>query len=567
MYDTIPVGLVSSIGNLRLIMAVIHSYIRFSSDKQQWGDSERRQADQGENWAKRHGHKFSDLRFFDSGKSAFRGSKQKMLDAMLKAIKDGRIRAGDILLVEAIDRLSRKGIRATQTLVNSILDAGVSIAILTPVEKVYRASDTNDIGGAIELAAFSYQAFAYSQNLSYRIKSRNDVVRQKARNGDKVLISSNLAGWLEKDESGKVSIIEEKAAIVRLILKKIIEGYGAHRLTDYLNEKGIKPIGRSDTWNQTFLRKLVRERTIIGEYQPHIIDDEGKRVPTGEPIRNYFPAVTDEATWLKANNSIDNRVIERGPSSLFCNIFSGITHFADDDCPAHIYTYQQKRADGRKVIIRRLMSWKARCKVKGANRCTIDLPAFERAMLSSLKEIELAADTTNPAIAMLNTKTAELIKIKKRIAEIQKVVESGDEDVSLLLGSLRNLQSQRTTLETQVRELGSKATGSNDLSGVKQLADLELTPENRQRLREALKQSIEAIHLLPIKLGTMKRSPIAAAVEIKFNCGQYRYVYLFNGKHKTWKEQSEGCHINLTGMTSKQLGSYKKSLEKYIQVW
>ena len=126
-------------------MATVHSYARFSSMGQAEGNSEKRQLENGAAWVKKHGHQFSDLRLIDRGRSGFRGNKQKALAEFVKAIDDGRVKPGDILLTEAIDRLGRRGIRPTQDLVNSILNRGVHIAILSPVEKVYRADDQNDL--------------------------------------------------------------------------------------------------------------------------------------------------------------------------------------------------------------------------------------------------------------------------------------------------------------------------------------------------------------------------------------------------------------------------------------
>lgn len=287
-------------------MATVHSYSRFSSDQQSWGDSERRQAENGAAWVGRNKHTFSDLQLWDRGKSGFRGNKQKALGEFLKAIDEGKVRPGDILLVEAVDRLSRKGIRATQKIVNTILEAGVDIAILSPVEKVYRAADTNDIGGAIELAAFAYQAHVYSANLSYRIKNHFDEARKQARANGKAL-SGHLPAWLEDKDTPR----PEAVKTIKHIFRRVIDGIGAHRLTAELEEKGMKSFGVSGRWNQTYLRGLVRNRAVLGEYQPHINDEHGTRQPIGEVIERYYPKIIDEKTWLAANAALDNRVEPR----------------------------------------------------------------------------------------------------------------------------------------------------------------------------------------------------------------------------------------------------------------
>src|ERR1039457_6738502 len=110
-------------------MATVHSYARFSSKKQEHGDSARRQAEGLAKFLATGNHTLSSLQYLDPGRSGFKGDKQKYLTEFLKilAANDGRIKPGEILYVEAIDRLSRKGIRQTQQVVNTILEAGVDI--------------------------------------------------------------------------------------------------------------------------------------------------------------------------------------------------------------------------------------------------------------------------------------------------------------------------------------------------------------------------------------------------------------------------------------------------------
>ena len=60
---------------------------------------------------------FSNLRLIDRGRSSFKGNRQKALAEFIRAIDRQLVKPGDILLVEAIDRLSRRGIRQTQDLV------------------------------------------------------------------------------------------------------------------------------------------------------------------------------------------------------------------------------------------------------------------------------------------------------------------------------------------------------------------------------------------------------------------------------------------------------------------
>ena len=456
----------------------------------------------------------------------FRGNKQKALAEFLKAIDEGKVKPGDILLVEAVDRLSRKGIRATQKIVNTILEAGVDIAILSPVEKVYRSADTNDIGGAIELAAFAYQAHIYSANLSYRIKSHFDEARKQARANGKAL-SGHLPAWLEDKDTPK----PEAVKTIKYIFRRVIDGIGAHRLTAELEEKGMKSFGVSGRWNQTYLRAFIRNRAVLGEYQPHINDEQGKRQPIGEVIEGYYPKIIDEKTWLAANAALDNRATERGPSRDFVNLFTGIARHGFDKCPAHVYTYQQTRADGQKVTIRRLKSYYAQQKTPGSSTATVDLPHFEAAFLGYLKEVQLPEDTDSTAVDDLKAANSLIVRNKKRIVEILDAIETGDEAVAALVVPLKALQAERKTLEQQVKEFTARANQDTDggLAAARKISELDLDDQNnRQLLREAIKQAVESLTIYPVKMGSQKHSTVVCLCEIAFKSGHRRLIVQIN---------------------------------------
>lgn len=47
---------------------------------------------------------------------------------------------------------------------------------------------------------------------------------------------------------------------------------------------------------------MCQNRALLGEYQPYVRDpnNEGGRLVAGDPIPNYYPAVLDEKTFLRA---------------------------------------------------------------------------------------------------------------------------------------------------------------------------------------------------------------------------------------------------------------------------
>ncbi len=91
-----------------------YSYLRFSTPEQIKGDSTRRQKDGAKKYAEEHGLDLDEkLTFQDLGVSALHGKNAETgaLGVFLQAVREGRVEKGSYLLVESLDRISRKKAR------------------------------------------------------------------------------------------------------------------------------------------------------------------------------------------------------------------------------------------------------------------------------------------------------------------------------------------------------------------------------------------------------------------------------------------------------------------------
>ena len=510
-------------------MATVHSYIRFSTIDQADGDSLRRQMERSIEFCEKHNHTLSDLRFMDLGKSGFRKKnlRDSALKAFLLAIEKGKISKGDILLVEAIDRLSRSGVRATQKLINQIHESGVDIAIIFPQEQVFSHDTKNPLIDAIVLAAYADLAFQYSHRLSDFGKSWWTKQRKEARENGKA-IAAVIPWWIIRTDD-KFSIDEERAAIIRMIYQYAIDGHGASVICRKLNNKGIHA-PRKKTWNKTFVQKVIRERQALGEMQFHEIDDKGKRVPIGEVQEDYYPQIIDEETFNAANAALDNRMIERGPSEKYVNLFQSIVYNVNDNCKANLFTYQRKTKKG-KIIERRLKSKDAEYNVPGADTATVDLPFFEKAILWRIKQVDVTSiGNTKSKQSELKAKLHKLTKARKSLEQMQADVLSGDQDYDFLRMPMKELAIEVRDLEVEVRELTAQTTGSI-ADNTKTILELADKPEHRVELREAIKSVVEKIYIMPIKTGDWRQAPIVCACQIVYRSGD-RYSVIFDKAKK-----------------------------------
>lgn len=178
----------------------VYSYVRFSSKKQEKGDSLRRQSTGGEEWIARNadkGYVAARLTLHDIGVSAFRGKNKHTgaLKLFLQEIESGRVQPGAILLVEHLDRLSRQGVGEAYALFTQILNAGVHIAVLKPYEQIYSRESVNDLVGLLLPLIYFYLAFIESKTKSDRLRNVWDHKREKAKDGVSVRPSPpKLAG-------------------------------------------------------------------------------------------------------------------------------------------------------------------------------------------------------------------------------------------------------------------------------------------------------------------------------------------------------------------------------------
>jgi DNA invertase Pin-like site-specific DNA recombinase len=123
-----------------------YSYIRFSTPKQQWGDSRRRQLKKTRDYADKKGFDLDEsLTLEDLGLSAYHGVhvEKGALGVFLEAVRDGKVPRGAFLIVENLDRLSRQKPRLAMRNFLDLIDAGITIITLTN-EKEHSAKSVDD---------------------------------------------------------------------------------------------------------------------------------------------------------------------------------------------------------------------------------------------------------------------------------------------------------------------------------------------------------------------------------------------------------------------------------------
>jgi DNA invertase Pin-like site-specific DNA recombinase len=250
-------------------MPTAYSYIRFSTKKQADGDSLRRQTEKARTYARKYGLTLDEkLSYQDLGVSAYDRSNAErgQLAAFLQAVDDGVVKPGSYLLVEQFDRLSRaKPLLAFRQL-ETLISAGVIVVTLDD-ERIYNGETADDMGTLFLSLATMFRAYNESQVKSPRIGA----AWQAKRDRKEPVLTVECPRWLvaRPDRSG-YDLIPEKAESVRRVFELTIAGYGNVALARRANSEQWPHPGRATEWNQTLITKLISNRAVIGEYQPHI---------------------------------------------------------------------------------------------------------------------------------------------------------------------------------------------------------------------------------------------------------------------------------------------------------
>jgi DNA invertase Pin-like site-specific DNA recombinase len=306
-----------------------YSYLRMSTDIQLQGDSRRRQLEASKAYAEEYGLELADdAQLEDIGISAFKGANLKdgALGQFLAAVKAGTVERGSYLLVESLDRLSREEILPAHTLFLGIVQSGINLVTLID-KRVYTAKTTGLVDMITSLVIME-RAHEESKTKSVRIGAAWKNKRAKANDG--LPMTARCPAWLRlTPDRRSYELIPDRVEIVRQIFADSAAGIGMYSIAARLNRAGVSAFVGKNGWHQSYLAKTLKNRAVVGEFQPHLKID-GKRVPEGDPIPGYFPAIISEELFFQAQHSKSQRRVSgagrKGPG--YTNLFTGLARCA-----------------------------------------------------------------------------------------------------------------------------------------------------------------------------------------------------------------------------------------------
>jgi DNA invertase Pin-like site-specific DNA recombinase len=507
------------------------SYIRFSTPEQSAGDSLRRQTEDAAAWCQAHSaHLDETTTLHDLGKSAFTGARRKNPDrhalaAFLKLVESGRVRKGSYLIVENLDRLTREDIQPALLLVLNLLQAGVRIVQLKPVEMVFDdKSDTLPVMMMIIELSRGHSESAmkkerngakWQEKLAHARAGKAQPPRKKDGRVTRAL-TAQLPGWVE-DRGGKLHLIPERAAIVQRLFALSAAGYGLRRIVRKFTDEGVPAWGTSRVWSVAYLALVLKDRRALGEHQPRTAGHK----PDGPPIPGYFPAAVSEREWDAARAGAAQRRHRPGRTGQHVNVFAGLVRNARDG-DSYFLVHRSRKESGRAILVN------TRAREGTAPTFTFPFATFERGLLSKLREIDpheiLNGDHGPDATLALSARKAQLeTSIGALVADMDAHGES-----PTLMKRVRDKEADLRIVLDQLAEAAQKAAHPlsetwGEFGSLADVLDNAPDPEDaRLRLRACLRRMVESMWLLVVPRGTTR----LGAVQVWFTGNKRHRDYL-----------------------------------------
>lgn len=461
-------------------------YIRFSTKDQVRGDSIKRQTELGEKVAKKRGYQIVET-LADKGKSAYHGRHRdpggKLYEIEERA-KRGEL-AGKVLLVEAMDRLTRQKPLESLTLIRDLTENGVTICE-TSSNRIYNTHEIDENWThLVVILAGAAEAYGSSHEKSKRVKSAWRATQtgqgmKDAKGADPRLCPD----WMTVVD-GEYKPIPERAAMIERMFEMSATGYGLRAICRELAPEQTRigwPTGIMDIRR---VGNILRSRRTIGEYQPQSRTPTSQREDVGGPIMLYPPVVTLER-WHEVQNGLAKRKGTGGRERRQAiNVLSHLCRCQHRPGPG-------AEPCGSRMTLKtmKLQQPQLTCSlfVRGGEKCksnaTFRYQSLLDGLLDELGTLPLPSEAPGEEPANLSYEWVELNKRKERLNTLADQLMEEDDPV-------KEAAYQRFKAKVAEEEKELRARTHTNQRSVVALSPADMA-EKARALRDALADNIEA---------------------------------------------------------------------------
>jgi DNA invertase Pin-like site-specific DNA recombinase len=386
--------------------------------------------------------------------SAYKGTNRSKgaLGVFVRAIEDGQIEPGSYLLVESLDRLSRKEPYQALPQLLDLVKLGVVVVTLTD-EKVYSAETLAGVDGTFVLMQSLVgmaRAFEESDTKGRRVKAAWKNKFDKIKEGKQ--LTKRVPFWLNEDRTER----PDRVAVVRRIFEEYEKGHGTTVITKGLNRDGVEPPSpKSKHWNESSVKKVLKSKAPVGTL---VTTD-------GQEHEGYYPAVVAEGLWFacqlpRSSKGGARARAEEQPKPLAGWLQCRCVHGGSI---VRVAKTGRTKKDGTRTMFESVACSRAKLGVAGCVYKSVPYAKVVAAIKRSIGEIRELADTTDNDEQIRNLDgywddlTARLQDSYERFKSVR--TEQTRDEYQALATELKELEAERERLVEAVGTVGSAVMG------------------------------------------------------------------------------------------------------------
>ena len=478
---------------------LVFSYRRFSSGRQAAGHSLERQTESARRWCNEKGYTLDEsLALADLGVSAYSGDNvsRGALAGFLAAAESGRIPRGSILLVESLDRISRAALPDAMAVLTAIVKTGVRVVSLIDGHEWNETTIQDTMSFMLSVLLFSR---AHNES-SVKARRVSEQFQKKRTAGLPVVSFGHGPGWAfpKQDRSGWTPD-EAKAEVVASVFELAAAGHGGIAISRKANQLNWPLPWRarkntSTRWEHTGVSRLLRDRRVLGEWQPKRMV-AGKLTVDGDPVSDYFPRVVTDELWFRVQAALGGREGPLRIRGVKADVFAGL-----------LYCSCGERMDRKAPAGRGYARYYCLGRKHGASECPgVAESVLLGSVLSAIAQLEQTAFSPDAAAEQareqMATAQAKLADVHGRAEKVLNYLEESG-DSPLVRGRVKALEKEQADTEAAIARCRAilEATPLLDRDFGKRLAESaaaivsdKADAEGRHKVSQALWQVVKRI--------------------------------------------------------------------------
>jgi hypothetical protein len=205
----------------------------------------------------------------------------------------------------------------------SIIEAGIVIVTLADRQLYSKEKINSDFTPLLISLTIMQRAHEESRTKAMRVAAAWE--NKRAQKLD-LKMTARAPEWLRlSSDRRRFQPIPSRVTIVQRIFEECATGFGKRLTAKNLNRDGICPFRGSHGWGDSSVQKILSNEAVLGRFQPCRLVN-GKRVPEGDPVPDYYPQIITEDLYWRARAAMNaRRIVGAGRKGLgYANLVSGL---------------------------------------------------------------------------------------------------------------------------------------------------------------------------------------------------------------------------------------------------